>query len=236
MVLPLYRRHELAFRTQYAELKERSVSGGRLLPGTPGRLVLRTGTGYRYWYRSYYAVPGQPAEDFVCKDGDDAAHAAGTEAIALADWAARHLLAGWPGSPRTAVFTVREASLVGETLRIEKGLGDLFRKQVAERYTLKLAADLEFQHESGQSLGLAMAEAARLHPGSMAAILGLEDEAVEELCSRIEGVWPANYNCPGQIVVSGENAAVDQLCAEAESIGARRAIVCTTRFSMSDSS
>ena len=72
--------------------------------------------------------------------------------------------------------------------------------------------------------GLAMAEAARLHPGSMAAILGLEDEAVEELCSRIEGVWPANYNCPGQIVVSGENAAVDQLCAEAESLGARRAI------------
>ena len=45
--------------------------------------------------------------------------------------------------------------------------------------------------------GLAMAEAARLHPGSMAAILGLEDEAVEELCRRIVGVWPANYNCPG---------------------------------------
>jgi [acyl-carrier-protein] S-malonyltransferase len=72
--------------------------------------------------------------------------------------------------------------------------------------------------------GLAMAEAARLHPGSMAAILGLEDEAVEALCDRIEGVWPANYNCPGQIVVSGENAAVDELCSEAESLGARRAI------------
>ena len=72
--------------------------------------------------------------------------------------------------------------------------------------------------------GLAMAEAARLHPGSMAAILGLEDEAVEDLCSRIEGVWPANYNCPGQIVVSGENDAVDQLCSEAEALGARRAI------------
>lgn len=77
----------------------------------------------------------------------------------LADWATKHLLAGSPGSPRTAVFTIREASLVGENLRIEKGLGDLFRKQAAERYTLKLAADLEFQHESGQSLGLAMAEA-----------------------------------------------------------------------------
>ncbi len=72
--------------------------------------------------------------------------------------------------------------------------------------------------------GLAMAEAARLHPGSMAAILGLEDEVVEELCRRIDGVWPANYNCPGQIVVSGEDAAVEELCAEAESIGARRAI------------
>lgn len=77
----------------------------------------------------------------------------------LADWATKHLPPGWPGSPRTAVFTIREASLVGENLRIEKGLGDLFRKQVAERYTLRLSADLEFQHESGQSLGLAMAEA-----------------------------------------------------------------------------
>jgi [acyl-carrier-protein] S-malonyltransferase len=72
--------------------------------------------------------------------------------------------------------------------------------------------------------GLAMAEAARLRPGSMAAILGLEDEAVEKLCRKIIGVWPANYNCPGQIVVSGENDAVEECCAEAESLGARRAI------------
>ena len=72
--------------------------------------------------------------------------------------------------------------------------------------------------------GLAMAEAARERPGSMAAILGLEDEAVETLCRKILGVWPANYNCPGQIVVSGENDAVEECCAEAESLGARRAI------------
>jgi [acyl-carrier-protein] S-malonyltransferase len=72
--------------------------------------------------------------------------------------------------------------------------------------------------------GLAMAEAARQRPGSMAAILGLEDEAVENLCRKIIGVWPANYNCPGQIVVSGENDAVEECCAEAESLGARRAI------------
>jgi [acyl-carrier-protein] S-malonyltransferase len=72
--------------------------------------------------------------------------------------------------------------------------------------------------------GLAMAEAARERPGSMAAILGLEDEVVERLCRRILGVWPANYNCPGQVVVSGENPAVDECCEEAEEEGARRTV------------
>ena len=72
--------------------------------------------------------------------------------------------------------------------------------------------------------GLAMAEAARQRPGAMAAILGLADEEVEKLCRRIVGVWPANYNCPGQIVVSGEHEAVEECCAEAESLGARRAV------------
>jgi [acyl-carrier-protein] S-malonyltransferase len=72
--------------------------------------------------------------------------------------------------------------------------------------------------------GLAMAEAARERPGSMAAILGLDDEVVERLCRRILGVWPANYNCPGQIVVSGENDAVDECCAKAEEAGARRTV------------
>jgi [acyl-carrier-protein] S-malonyltransferase len=72
--------------------------------------------------------------------------------------------------------------------------------------------------------GIAMAEAAALHPGSMAAILGLEDEVVETLCRKILGVWPANYNCPGQIVVSGENPAVDECCERAQEAGARRAV------------
>jgi len=72
--------------------------------------------------------------------------------------------------------------------------------------------------------GLAMAEAARAHPGSMAAILGLEDEIVETLCRKILGVWPANYNCPGQIVVSGEDPAVEECCSEAHREGARRTV------------
>jgi [acyl-carrier-protein] S-malonyltransferase len=72
--------------------------------------------------------------------------------------------------------------------------------------------------------GVAMAEAARQKPGSMAAILGLEDEVVEQLCRKILGVWPANYNCPGQIVVSGENGAVDECIERAQELGARRAV------------
>jgi [acyl-carrier-protein] S-malonyltransferase len=72
--------------------------------------------------------------------------------------------------------------------------------------------------------GIAMAEAAKAHPGSMAAILGLADEAVEALCHKIHNVWPANYNCPGQLVISGETVSVDEAIDEATREGARRAI------------
>jgi [acyl-carrier-protein] S-malonyltransferase len=72
--------------------------------------------------------------------------------------------------------------------------------------------------------GLAMAEAARERPGSMAAVLGLDDHVVECLCREIEQVWPANYNCPGQIVVSGEDPSVEELRGAAEAKGARRTV------------
>ena len=69
-----------------------------------------------------------------------------------------------------------------------------------------------------------MAEAARESDGTMAAILGLDDEVVEQLCEQIEGVWPANYNCPGQIVVSGEEEAVEELIGKASLLGAKRTV------------
>ena len=72
--------------------------------------------------------------------------------------------------------------------------------------------------------GLATAEAAKERPGAMAAVIGLEDSVVEELCSGIDNVWPANYNCPGQIVVSGENEAVANLIERATEAGARRTV------------
>jgi [acyl-carrier-protein] S-malonyltransferase len=72
--------------------------------------------------------------------------------------------------------------------------------------------------------GLAMAAAAKERPGSMAAILGLADDVVEALCKKIHNVWPANYNCPGQLVISGQTPAVDECCSEAQREGARRAV------------
>src|SRR4029078_12605597 len=76
----------------------------------------------------------------------------------------------------------------------------------------------------GRERGLAMAEGAKQHPGSMAAILGLADEAVEALCHKIHNVWPANYNCPGPLVISGETPSGDEAIDEATREGARRAI------------
>jgi len=72
--------------------------------------------------------------------------------------------------------------------------------------------------------GAATAEAARNHPGAMAAVLGLEDAVVEELCADVGNVWPANYNCPGQLVVSGETTAVDRVLEKAADRGARRTV------------
>jgi [acyl-carrier-protein] S-malonyltransferase len=86
------------------------------------------------------------------------------------------------------------------------------------------ALDLEQAITLVRERGLAMAAAARENPGSMAAILGLADEVVEALCKKITRVWPANYNCPGQIVISGEDPAVDECCTEAQLKGARRTV------------
>jgi [acyl-carrier-protein] S-malonyltransferase len=97
---------------------------------------------------------------------------------------------------------------------------------VGEYAALAAAESLSLKHAVAlvRERGLAMAEAARERPGAMAAILGLADEVVEALCTKIHEVWPANYNCPGQLVISGANPSVDEACSEAELEGARRAI------------
>lgn len=72
----------------------------------------------------------------------------------------------------------------------------------------------------------AMQKACQSKPSTMAAILGLADDVVEKLCSDTDGiVVPANYNSPGQLVISGEWTAVEQACAKAKEAGARRALI-----------
>lgn len=72
----------------------------------------------------------------------------------------------------------------------------------------------------------AMQKACEIRPSTMAAILGLEDEKVEEICASIEEiVVPANYNCPGQLVISGSIEGVNEACAKMTEAGAKRALV-----------
>jgi len=73
---------------------------------------------------------------------------------------------------------------------------------------------------------MAMQKACEATPSTMAAILSLSDEQVEDICSSVDGiVVAANYNCPGQLVISGEITAIEQACEKATQAGARRAII-----------
>ncbi len=71
---------------------------------------------------------------------------------------------------------------------------------------------------------LAMQKACEQNPSTMAAILGLEDKAVEDVCAQVEGVVAANYNCPGQLVISGSKEGIEKACELAKEAGAKRAL------------
>lgn len=73
--------------------------------------------------------------------------------------------------------------------------------------------------------GILMQEAVPVGEGAMAAILALDAAAIEEVTGAMEGVWIANYNCPGQIVISGEKAAVEEACEKLKAAGAKRAVM-----------
>jgi hypothetical protein len=89
----LYRLHEAAIRALYSEVKERVNSTAELLPGTPGTLVKRAGTGHQYWYRSYYPAPRKRSEQFVGTVSNAAAHEAMQSRIALSEWTAKQVAA-----------------------------------------------------------------------------------------------------------------------------------------------
>jgi [acyl-carrier-protein] S-malonyltransferase len=113
-------------------------------------------------------------------------------------------------------------------------LGDSFKPDMVAGHSLgefsALVANKTLSFEDGLRLvsarATAMQKACELTPSTMAAILGLEDHLVEEICSSIDGVVvPANYNCPGQLVISGELKAVEGACAKLTEAGAKRALI-----------
>lgn len=113
-------------------------------------------------------------------------------------------------------------------------LGASFKPNMAAGHSLgefsALVASGAMTFEDGLKLvskrALAMQEACEKEPSTMAAILGLEDEVVEDVCASIDGVVvAANYNCPGQLVISGAVPAVEKACVKLTEAGARRALV-----------
>ena len=115
-----------------------------------------------------------------------------------------------------------------------KAMGDDFRPDMVAGHSLgelsALVAAGALEFADGLKLvaarANAMQKACEVEPGTMAAILGLDDAVVEEVCAGIPGVVvPANYNCPGQLVISGALDAVNTACEKLKEAGAKRALV-----------
>lgn len=114
-----------------------------------------------------------------------------------------------------------------------KALGEEFKPDMVAGHSLgefsALVAAGALDFEDGLRLvakrAAAMQKACEAQPSTMAAVLGLEDQVVEDICAKIDGVVvAANYNCPGQLVISGSIEAVDAACEQLKAAGARRAL------------
>lgn len=117
---------------------------------------------------------------------------------------------------------------------LAKTLGEDFKPEMVAGHSLgefsALVANGALSFEDGLKLvsqrALAMQKACEIKPSTMAAVLGLADNIVEEVCASIDGiVVAANYNCPGQLVISGETLAVEQACEAMKAAGAKRALL-----------
>lgn len=119
-----------------------------------------------------------------------------------------------------SLAAVKAVDTIGAGMVAGHSLGEFSALVANGALSFKDGLELVYQR------ALAMQEACDVNPSSMAAVLGLEDEKVEEICAQIEGiVVPANYNCPGQLVISGETAAVEKACEALKAAGAKRALL-----------
>lgn len=129
---------------------------------------------------------------------------------------------------------VTQPAIFLHSVILAKVLGEDFKPAMVAGHSLgeisALVANGTLSFEDGLKLVAkradAMQKACESIPGTMAAVLGLEDAVVEEICASVEGdVVAANYNCPGQLVISGELKAVEAACEVAKEKGARRALL-----------
>ncbi len=129
---------------------------------------------------------------------------------------------------------VTQPAIFLHSVILAKTLGDEFKPDMVAGHSLgefsALVANGVLDFESALKLvsqrALAMQKACEIEPSTMAAVLGLENDIVEEICMQTQGiVVPANYNCPGQLVISGEIKAIDLACEILKESGARRALV-----------
>ena len=129
---------------------------------------------------------------------------------------------------------VTQPAIFLHSVILSKVLGKNFAPQMVAGHSLgefsALVANGTLSFEDGLQLvakrAAAMQKACELQPGTMAAVLGLEDAKVEELCATIDGiVTPANFNCPGQLVISGELKAVEAACEKMKEAGAKKALI-----------
>ena len=115
---------------------------------------------------------------------------------------------------------VTQPAIFLHSVILSKVLGKNFAPQMVAGHSLGEFSALVAKRAA------AMQKACELQPGTMAAVLGLEDAKVEELCATIDGiVTPANYNCPGQLVISGELKAVEAACEKMKEAGAKKALI-----------
>ena len=129
---------------------------------------------------------------------------------------------------------VTQPAIFIHSVILAKVLGDDFQPAMVAGHSLgefsALVANGVLSFEDGLRLvskrALAMQKACEIAPSTMAAVLGLDDNIVEETCAEIDGVVvAANYNCPGQLVISGEIEAVEKACEVLTEKGARRALL-----------
>jgi [acyl-carrier-protein] S-malonyltransferase len=139
------------------------------------------------------------------------------------------------GTPEDLKQTkVTQPAIFLHSVILSKVLGDSFKPNMVAGHSLgefsALVANGVLNFEDGLKLvsqrAMAMQKACELQPSTMAAVLGLEDAVVEKVCNETNGVVvAANYNCPGQLVISGEVEAINTACETLKEAGARRALV-----------